>query len=322
MSEAGGTAQGATSDRPVVLVTGAAGFLGSRVVALLGEDPRFDVLATDVMAGDRWGTAESARFVALDLRDSEALADATVGVTHVVHLAALRSKASQTGQRAGLDVNVGSTYSLLMLATQRGMRGFVYGSSQMVYGDFRDPLRWFTEDDARVAAGLSLYAAGKIASESYIEAFSAQFGLRYLALRFGGIYGPDAAPGSNSWTMLDVLAALDRGEQPAVTWSRETRQALIYVDDAARAVVRALDFPVSGTAVNVVDTPRTCDEIYSTLVRLYGGDPASLTWASRSRYQNVHGDRLVHELGCPPTTNLEAGLQHIIDWHRGDRGAN
>jgi nucleoside-diphosphate-sugar epimerase len=122
--------------------------------------------------------------------------------------------------------------------------------------------------------------------------------------------------------MLDVLAALDRGEQPAVTWSRETRQALIYVDDAARAVVRALDFPVSGTAVNVVDTPRTCDEIYSTLVRLYGGDPASLTWASRSRYQNVHGDRLVHELGCPPTTNLEAGLQHIIDWHRGDRGAN
>jgi nucleoside-diphosphate-sugar epimerase len=304
-----------------VLVTGAAGFLGSRVVELLSRSARCDIVATDVVEDPALGRLPRVRFETADLRDADALARVAHDVTHVVHLAALRSKASQTGVRNGLDVNVGSTYDLLSIAARQGVRGFVYGSSHLIYGAFLEPDRpLFVEADASIRRGLSLYAAGKLASEAFIEGFSAAFGVNYLCLRFGGIYGPQAAPGSNSANMLDVLDAIDRGQEPVVRWSRDSIHSLIYVDDAARSVVRALDFPIRNAAVNVVGKPTRCQDIYSTLLRLYGAEPSELTWQEdRVRYQLVSDDRLVRDLGFKAKTTLEQGLRAIVDWHR--RGA-
>ena len=92
---------------------------------------------------------------------------------------------------------------------------------------------------------------------------------------------------------------------------------MIYVDDAARAVVAALDFPVSGRSINVVSAPSTAETIYTELVSLYGGDPAVLQWTEgKSRFQQVRNERLVYEMKCPPATTLTDGLASIIGWHR------
>lgn len=307
-------------DTSTVLVTGASGFLGSRVVMQLSELNGPRVMALDIVDGDPKGLGALPRVTVrtADLCNADALAEACEGVTHIAHLAAMRSKASQTGIRAALDVNVGSTYDLMAVAAKNDLRAFVYGSSHLIYGAFPDADRpLFTEAEAAVRPGLSLYAAAKLASEAFVGAFSEAFGIDFLCLRFGGIYGPDAAPGSNSGAMVDALAAVDRGDAPAVSWSRETVHSLIYVDDAARAVVRALSLPIRNCAVNVVDEPRRCELIYSELLRLYGADPASMVYQDdRSRYQLVSGERLRKELGATPQVSLELGLDQIIAWHR------
>lgn len=313
-----------STQRGTVLVTGAAGFLGSRVVALLSASGAYDVIASDVDAGQRAHELQAmpaVTFVPLELRDDAAVAEVVAGADYVVHLAALRSKVSQAGGRAPFDVNVAATYTLASAAGANGVKGFVYGSSHLVYGRFADPARWFSEEDATPSPGLSLYAAAKLASESFVAAFSDAFGFDYVALRFGGIYGPQAAPGSNTSVMTEILACIDRGEKPVVSWTRDTKHCLIYVDDAARAVVKALEFRTRGTAVNVVNRPRTAELIYSALVRLYGADPSVLEWAAtKSRYQQVTDARLTHKLQSPPATSLEEGLGSIIDWHRATRG--
>jgi UDP-glucose 4-epimerase len=242
-------------------------------------------------------------------------------VDYVVHLAAMRSRASQAGGTAPFDVNVGCTYNLLSVAAAGGTKGFVYGSSHLVYGAFADPTRWFAEDDATPRPGLSLYAAAKLASESFTAAFSDAFGFNYLCLRFGGIYGPQAAPGSNTSAMREILSCIDTGQTPVVNWSKDTTHCLIHVDDAARAVVKALEFPIGRRSVNVVNPPRTAELIYSELVRLYGADPAHLQWTpEKARYQKVRDERLVDGLRCPPAVTLEQGLGTIIDWHRTESG--
>ena len=303
--------------RPV-LVTGAAGFLGTRVVRRLSAAGR-QVVATDVADDDRGrALAElpGVSFVPVELRDTDAVTALVHKCDHVVHLAAMRRKASQGGGQAPFDVNVGATYALLSAAATGGLKGFVYGSSHLVYGDFADQSRWFSEEDATPAPGLSLYAAAKVASEAFVAAFSDEFRFDYLCLRFGGIYGPQAAPGSNTSLMTDILSAIDRGDRPVVNWSRETTHCLIYVEDAARACVAAIDFPVAGRSVNVVNPPRTAEEIYTELVQLYGADPALLEWTpGRSRFQQVRNERLVEELKCPPATSMTQGLRSIIDWH-------
>ncbi len=309
----------ATSGERPVLVTGAAGFLGSRVVHRLSAAGR-QVIATDIVDGERGkALAElpGVTFAAAELRDGEAVSELVNQCDHLVHLAAMRRRASQQGGQIPFDVNVAATYALLGAAATQPLKGVVYGSSHLVYGDFTDPGRWFSETDATPGPGLSLYAAAKLASEAFVAAFSDEFGFEYLCLRFGGIYGPQAAPGSNTSVMTDVLASLDRGERPIVDWSSDTTHCMIHVDDAARAVVTALEFPVSACSINVVNPPSTAEAIYSELVSLYGGDPAALTWTeSKTRFQQVRNERLLYDLKCPPATTLTAGLTSIIDWHR------
>ena len=164
---------------------------------------------------------------------------------------------------------------------------------------------------------VSMYAAAKLACEAFLPPFAARGGFGYLALRFGSIYGPDAAEHSNSWMMLEALRAVDRGEKARVTWSKDSRHSLVYVDDAARAVVRAIDLPLRNVAVNVVGEPASTDDIYSTLLRLYGANPEDVEFTpDRRRYQLVDNERLRTSFGCPPETSLEAGLQAIVNWHK------
>ena len=87
------------------------------------------------------------------------------GADSVVHLAAVRGKASDAHPRDAYDTNVGATFDLVSLAARHQLRRFVYGSSHLVYGAFENPDRPpFTEDDAAVRRGLTLYSAGKLAS--------------------------------------------------------------------------------------------------------------------------------------------------------------
>lgn len=320
MTEATSSARASTEQQGTVLVTGAAGFLGSRVVSKLSEEGHHRVIATDVVTSpksDALAALPGVEFRALDLRDHTALELSVAESSHVVHLAAVRGQASQARPREGFEVNVGATHDLLTLAGSQGVRRFVYGSSHLVYGAFLDPHRArYVEEEGSVRPGLSLYAAAKLACEALMAPLSQTGGFTSVALRFGGIYGPGAAPDSNSGAMVAALQALDRGERPGIAWSRDTLQALIYVDDAARAVVKAVDSSADSFAVNVVGEPVSCADIYSTLVRLYGHEADVLDWQEeRYRYQLVSGDRLRSDLQCPPVTTLEDGLRSIIEWH-------
>ena len=305
-----------------VLVTGASGFVGSRVVALLSARRRHEVLATDVTTSpksDALAALPGVEFRAMDLRDRERMSEAVGSVDAVVHLAAMRLQASDAEPHVGFDVNVAANFGLLAAPAESGIRAFVYGSSQQLYGTFAEepdvPMR---EEDGAVGRDVSMYAAAKLACEAFLPPFARRGGFGYLALRFGSIYGPDAAEHSNSWMMLEALRSADRGERALVGWSPDSRHSLVFVDDAARAVVRAVDLPLRDTAVNVVGEIAATRDIYSTLLRLHGADPERVDFAAdRRRFQLVDGERLRTTFGCPPRTTLEAGLQAIVDWHRG-----
>jgi nucleoside-diphosphate-sugar epimerase len=322
LSAAGGAA--ARSAEDTVLVTGGAGFLGSRVVRMLSDEARYHVLATDIASSpksDALAQLPNVEFRAMDLRDRDSLGDAVRSVGNIVHLAAVRLRASQAQPRQGFEVNVSATFDLLTMAADNGIRAFVYGSSQQLYGTFPDPDHPpFREEDGAVGPDVSLYGAAKLASEAFLAPFSVVGGFSYLALRFGGIYGPDAAEKSNSWAMLEALRAIDAGESVRIPWSKDSLHALVFVEDAARAVVRALELPLCNVAVNVTGDPVSSDELYSTLTRLYGADTASLEFsAERSRYQRVDQSRLRTGFGLRGATPLETGLQSIVDWHCASR---
>ena len=122
-----------------VVVTGAAGFVGSHVVEQLSATGRFAVIATDVAGSPRAAALASlpgVRFQPADLRDATAVEALLRGADSVVHLAAVRGKASDAHPRDAYDTNVGATFDLVSLAARHQLRRFVYGSSHLVYGAF------------------------------------------------------------------------------------------------------------------------------------------------------------------------------------------
>lgn len=307
--------------RRTVVVTGAAGCLGSHVVELLSASDSFDVIATDAVRSKRaeaLAALPGVRFEVADLRDSAAFDEMIDGADSVVHLAAMLVKAALARPRDAYEVNVGASYNLMALAAKHSLRRFVFGSSQGVYGKFPKPVvSPCREEDATVRPGLSMYAASKLAAESFLSAFADAGGPEYLALRFGVIYGPRSNVNSNGGILLQALEALDRGEQAKIPWARDSLHSLIYVKDVANAVVRALDVQESCIAVNVVGEPVSAETMYTTLAKLAGRDVSALDWLNeRTRYQTVNSERLRTVLGVTDMTSLEDGLTNLIEWHR------
>ncbi|MGU3438224.1 NAD-dependent epimerase/dehydratase family protein [Actinomycetes bacterium M1A6_2h] len=302
-----------------ILVTGAAGFVGSHVVELLATDASAMVVATDAGGEAMLETLNELPGVSAhlgDLRDPSAIASMVDGVDVVIHLAAVRTKVSSSNPRAAHEVNVGSTYDLLTAAAKFGVRRIVFGSSHTVYGSFADPHRApFAEDEPWPCAGVNMYAATKLAGEAYCEAFASAGGPDYLALRLGTIYGPRTSPGSNGSLMTDLLSAVRQGRTPTIPWAGSAQHGLIHVADVAEAVRRAAYCDATGMAVNVSGAPRTSKEIYGTLADMVGSDPASIVYdENRTRYQLVSQRRMSDVLDFTPRVELTDGLRSVIEW--------
>ena len=311
-----------TPTRPLtVLVTGGAGFLGSRVVELLSESTDHRIIAVDVVENPRskeLAQLPNVEFRALDLRDADALDPVVANADAIVHLAAVRTEASKARPKDAHDVNVGTTYDLLSLATQHGHERFVFGSTNTLYGPYPDPQAApFSEDQPWVCRGINMYAATKLASEAYLEAFSGLGGPSYLALRIGPIYGPRVSPGSNGSMSIDILQALDAGERPSLAWTADSIHSFVYVDDVAKAIIASLTADKANLAVNVVGAPVTTEDFCGRLIELYGHDPSRIEWrGERTRYQRVSQQRMQDVLGFIPETTHDDGLRAVIDWYR------
>src|SRR5690242_2265439 len=114
--------EASASDR--ILVTGGAGFVGSKVVEMLASAGR-EVCAVDTVTNERsraLATLPGVDYRALDLRDRDAVAASLDGVTHVVHLAAVRTVSTAANPRLSHEVNVDATYDLFAAAVRRGLR--------------------------------------------------------------------------------------------------------------------------------------------------------------------------------------------------------
>lgn len=232
-----------------VLVTGAAGFIGSHVAArLLAEGA--DVVGVDDLnpyydpALKRARLARLAharfRFVALDVADGAAVDAlfAELRPTLVVHLAA------QVGVRYSLSDPAAYTranylgFANVAEACRRHPVGhLLFASSSSVYGaNTKQP---FAETDP-VDHPVSLYAATKRANELHAHAYAERFGIPSTGMRFFTVYGPWSRPDMATWGFAEALLA---GRPIALFNGGEMRRDLTYVDDVVDAALRLLVRP-------------------------------------------------------------------------------
>jgi nucleoside-diphosphate-sugar epimerase len=303
-----------TSSR--ILVSGCAGFLGSRLAETLlaaghrviGVDCFTDYYSRMLKEGNIAGLrhAPHFRFVEADLASTpiEPLLD---GVEVVFHLAAQPGVRHSFGPGfpAYLRHNVEATRRLLEAMSERSLRAFVYASSSSVYGD-QDV--YPVHEDAPVRP-VSPYGATKVITEQLAGAFWRSSGVPVVGLRYFTVYGPRQRP---DMAFSRFLASALADEPLSVIGDGRQVREFTYVDDAVAATIAAADRGEPGTVYNIGGgEPVSVLEAIGLLEVLLDRDlqvrrhPAAIGDPRRTEADAARARR---DLGFSPRTPLQEGL--------------
>lgn len=314
-----------------ILITGGAGFIGSRLaLRLLAEgeqvvildnfdsyyDPR--IKRENIASIGETGFADALLTVTEgDIRDEALVARifAEHEIARVAHLGSMSGvRYSAENGRLYADVNTVGTVTLLNEARKHGVSVFVYASTSNVYGDSaRIP---FSEDEA-AAQPLSPYPASKRAAEIFAHSYHQLFGLNVNVLRFFNVYGPHGRPDMMPLRAIDailnerVIEMYDGGDLQR-DWT--------YIDDIVDGVCAALERPLGYRIMNLgFGAPITFREfirIYEGLIgkkALLKTVPAPLTEPKITYCDNSLAAEL---LGFAPKVGIEEGLARTWAWYR------
>jgi UDP-glucose 4-epimerase len=257
------------------LVTGGGGFIGSHLVEHLLEDG-YDVRALDNFSTGRRSNlsrfAGDVDVVEGDIQSYERVHNAVRGCDVVFHQAALPSvPRSIQDPLTSNGTNVIGTLNVLLAARDEQVGRVVYASSSSVYG--ANPQLPKRED--MPTEPISPYAVAKLAGEGYCRSFFEVYGLETVALRYFNVFGPRQDPASQYSAVIPIfVAALLEGRAPLIHGDGEQSRDFTFVDNVARANLRAASAPaetVAGRRFNVACGDRfTLNELVGQLRELTG----------------------------------------------------
>ena len=256
-----------------VLVTGAAGFIGSHICERLATSSE----VTEVVGLDDLSTGSKENLAGVDVRlvegsilDEAVLLDAVAGVDTIVHLAARPSvPRSIVDPVASHEANTVGTMRILEAARDLDDGHVIVASSSSVYGS--NPT--LPKHEMLATLPVSPYAASKLATEQYALAWQKSFGLRTLAFRFFNVYGPRQAPGHAYAAVVPAFAhAALSGEPLQVHGDGTQSRDFTYVGTLTDVIVDAVQRRVShDTAVNLAFGTRvSLNELIERMATLLG----------------------------------------------------
>ncbi|MCC6580430.1 MAG: GDP-mannose 4,6-dehydratase [Phycisphaeraceae bacterium] len=307
-----------------ILVTGAAGFIGShlsqrllalnwRVVGLDNfndfYDPALKRRNVEAITDKRFSIVDG------DIRDRDTVQDvfARTRPEAVIHLAAMAGVRPSIEQPAlYVKVNLDGTNHLLDAAAHHGVRRFVFASSSSVYGN--NPKVPFAETDF-VDHPISPYAATKKAGELLCHTYWHLYKLPTFCLRFFTVFGPRQRP---DLAIGKFLRMVSEGKPIPIFGDGTTSRDYTYIDDIVTGIVAALDKCDRYRVYNLGgDHPVTLTQLVETVQKVVGREaiidrkpmqPGDVerTWADLARSRS--------ELGYAPKTTLEDGIRKQWEW--------
>lgn len=310
-----------------ILVTGAAGFIGSHTVkALLAAG--HTVIGMDDLNAYYDVSLKEARvqelqqlpgftFHKIDFTDYRA-AEAVIAAQPIDKICHLGARA---GVRASIEdpfiyqsVNATGTLNLLELARVHGIPQFVLASTSSIYGNnHKVP---FAEND-NVDFPVSPYAATKKAAELLCHTYAHLHGLKVTCLRFFTVYGPWGRPDMAYFKFTDAIV---HGKPIDVYNSGQHKRDFTYIDDIISGVMAALEHPFEYEIINLGNSQTVELEYFIQCIERSLGMTAvrrnvpkqpgdvDVTFADISKAKQL--------LGYQPTTSIDEGIEQFVQWYR------
>lgn len=310
------------------LVTGVAGFIGSRVSTLLLEEGHsvtgIDNLndAYDVRVKGyrltRLKNHDSFKFLKEDIAERSILALADLGPFDAVINLAARAGVRQSVENPWvyIDTNVTGTLNMLELCRKLGIPKFILASTSSIYGA-NAPLP--TSEEADSSHPLQVYAASKKGAEALCYSYHHLYGIDVTVFRYFTVYGPAGRP---DMSMFRFTQWISEGLPLRLNGDGEQSRGFTYVDDIARGTILGLQ-PLGYEVINLGGHETiTMNQLIHMLENRIGRKAAVVhqplnsadmlaNWADTSKARRM--------LGWQPQVSLEQGVVNLVAWYQAER---
>ena len=298
-----------------LLVTGAAGFIGSAYVRLVGGEHEVTVLDKLTYAGRRENLPDGTELVVGAIEDPALVREVMEGADAVVNFAAeSHVDRSIADQEAFARTHVIGTGVLLDAVRQLGVPRYLQVSTDEVYGSIAEGS--FTEESPLDPS--SPYSATKAAGDLLVSAHAHTHGVEAVICRGSNNYGPRQYP--EKLIPLMILNAMHDDGLPVYGDGRQVRNWL-YVEDFCRAIHTVLERGRPGQAYNAGGPDEMENiEVVRRILELTGADPGLIEHVTdrpgHDRRYSLASEKLRAELGWEPQVRFADGIRTTVDWYR------
>ncbi|MEM7115423.1 MAG: NAD-dependent epimerase/dehydratase family protein [Chloroflexota bacterium] len=310
-----------------VLVTGAAGFIGSHVATQLAERGD-EVVGLDNFNDyydpakkraneTRLNTYDNFRMIEDDIRNRERMFEIFAEekfdtVAHIAAMAGVRNAVLHPDLYVEVDLN-GTQHLMDAARAAGGVDNFVMASTSSVYGNTKQIP--FIETDS-CDRPLQPYAAAKRAAEILGYSYHHLFGMNFTAVRFFTVYGPNGRPDMMAYLVAESVC---HGRQIPLYNSGEMYRDWTFVDDIADGVVRALDRPLGYEIINLGRGEPTYLKDFVQMIEKLGGGPANVVNKPKLAADFVRNEADISKarnlLGYNPQVTVQEGVERFMSWY-------
>ncbi|MFA7435932.1 MAG: NAD-dependent epimerase/dehydratase family protein [Bacilli bacterium] len=301
------------------LITGGAGFIGSRISEILIEEGNWVRVIDNLSSGDIKNLDSiinhpNFSFIEGDIRDFNACLENTKGIDYVIHQAALVSVPKSIEMPLeNNSINVDGFVNILEAARINNIKRVIYASSSAVYGDNNDKLK----NEDRIGNSISPYALSKYMDELYASLYNRVYNIETVGLRYFNVYGPKQDPSSVYSGVISIfMNRLLKNEDLSIYGDGSITRDFVYVDDVARANILATTTKLTTPCVYNIGTSisTSIKDLGKTLINLTNKDVKINYLPSRAGdilYSCANIDKAKKELGFNVSVKIEDGLMRI-----------
>ena len=304
-------------EKELILVTGAAGFIGGAVARKLISLGYEIVTVDNLSTGYRENIPDGVNFIEGNVYDKEVIKKLSQFNFHaIMHIAGQSSgEISFDDPVYDLQTNTQSTLLLMQFARENRCKKFIYASTMSVYG--LQPEGAVSENS--IAVPQSFYAVGKLASEQYMR-INAVNDSSCIALRLFNVYGP----GQNMENMRQGMISIYMGQafkngHIHVKGDKHRFRDMIYIEDVCNAFLAVLKYEYTG-----FDYFNVCTKVKTTVgnavesIQKLFPQPITVNYEGSTAGDifGIYGDyqKLTQKTGWAPETNFQTGLKKMYDW--------